>query len=156
MLFVCVCLGVPLTTLQRAWTSTIWASRELISSCCRSESSTFLASSSDRLTTCLFKEAKRQISSKHTTPEFFYCDSEVMWTTHKVPPHTPSSAPVLALHTQLFLLWARWPEDQDTSGSTYTANAPVNHLHICLLFHTSNRSLRFSSSKPFSFCCRKS
>lgn len=26
----------------------------------------------------------------------------------------------------------------------------------CLLFHTSNRSLRFSSSKPFSFCCRKS
>lgn len=52
-----VCCTVSLTVLQRCCRPTTWPSKELISSCCRRESSTFRASSSDRATTCLFDEA---------------------------------------------------------------------------------------------------
>lgn len=56
---ICVFVYVfPLTALQRACRSTIWASSELISSCCRTESSTFRASSSDKSTTCLLTDAE--------------------------------------------------------------------------------------------------
>src|SRR4029434_7060498 len=56
---VCVCVSVHvlLTFLQLCCWSTICPSRQLISSCCRSESSTLRASSSDRSHTCLFTEA---------------------------------------------------------------------------------------------------
>lgn len=54
----------PLTPLQRACRSTIWASSELISSCCLRQSSTFRASSSDKSTTCLLADAETHKSHK--------------------------------------------------------------------------------------------
>lgn len=104
---------MSLTPLQRACRSTIWASSELISSCCLRQSSTFRASSSDKSTTRLLADAETHKS--HKCP----CAPVIIivlidWNksaTYRAHPHTPSSAPALAPHSLTSLLRAQWPAE---------------------------------------------